>query len=158
MMGISSRKGKLYITDMDTIEKSNLNRQFLFRPWDINKCKSTCAAAAAKTINPDVSPIWTPIVISYFQINVVPHENRVGAETESVYDDTFFEALDGVANALDNVEARTYIDRRCVYYRKSLLESGTLGTKCSVQVVIPHLTESYSSSQVRPILIKFSYF
>ena len=135
MMGISCREGKLYITDMDIIEKSNLNRQFLFRPWNIGKCKSSIAAAAAKVINPE--------------INIVPHENKVGQETEAVYDDSFFEALDGVANALDNIEARTYIDRRCVYYRKPLLESGTLGTKGNVQVVIPHLTESYSSSQVR---------
>ena len=42
------------------------------------------------------------------------------------------------------------MDRRCVYYRKSLLESGTLGTKGNVQVVIPNLTESYSSSQDPP--------
>ena len=26
------------------------------------------------------------------------------------------------------------MDRRCVYYRKPLLESGTLGTKANVQV------------------------
>jgi ubiquitin-activating enzyme E1 len=38
----------------------------------------------------------------------------------------------------------------CVFYRKPLLESGTLGTKGNVQVVIPHLTESYSSSQDPP--------
>lgn len=43
-----------------------------------------------------------------------------------------------------------YMDRRCVYYHKPLLESGTLGTKGNVQVVIPHLTESYSSSQDPP--------
>jgi ubiquitin-activating enzyme E1 len=31
------------VTDMDTIEKSNLNRQFLFRPADIQKLKATTA-------------------------------------------------------------------------------------------------------------------
>lgn len=82
--------------------------------------------------------------------NVIAHENRVGPETESVYDDAFFEDLDGVANALDNVDARIYMDRRCVYYRKPLLESGTLGTKGNTQVVVPFLTESYSSSQDPP--------
>ena len=58
-------------------------------------------------------------------------------------------SLDGVANALDNVEARTYMDRRCVFHRLPLLESGTLGTKGNTQVVIPDVTESYSSSQVK---------
>jgi len=77
-------------------------------------------------------------------------EMRVGPETENVFNDDFFANLDGVANALDNVEARTYMDRRCVYYRKPLLESGTLGTKGNTQVVIPNLTESYSSSQDPP--------
>lgn len=84
------------------------------------------------------------------KINIIAHENRVGPETENVYDDAFFEALDGVANALDNVDARIYMDRRCVYYRKPLLESGTLGTKGNTQVVVPYLTESYSSSQDPP--------
>ncbi|TGZ62433.1 hypothetical protein CRM22_007448 [Opisthorchis felineus] len=137
LMGVgASPCGKVTVTDMDSIERSNLNRQFLFRPWDISKMKSTVAAAAAKRMNPEM--------------NIEAHENRVGPETEGVYDDSFFESLDGVANALDNVEARTYMDRRCVYYRKSLLESGTLGTKGNVQVVIPYLTESYSSSQDPP--------
>jgi molybdopterin/thiamine biosynthesis adenylyltransferase len=42
------------------------------------------------------------------------------------------------------------MDRRCVYYQKPLLESGTLGTKANTQVVIPFMTESYSSSQDPP--------
>ena len=33
---------------------------------------------------------------------------------------------------------------------KPLLESGTLGTKGNVQVIVPHITESYSSSQDPP--------
>ncbi|KAF6780064.1 hypothetical protein AHF37_00432 [Paragonimus kellicotti] len=137
LMGIgASPCGKITITDMDSIERSNLNRQFLFRPWDISKMKATVAAAAVKRMNPE--------------LNIDAHENRVGPETENVYDDSFFEGLDGVANALDNIEARTYMDRRCVYYRKPLLESGTLGTKGNVQVVIPYLTQSYSSSQDPP--------
>lgn len=42
------------------------------------------------------------------------------------------------------------MDRRCVYYHLPLLESGTLGTKGNVQVVLPGKTESYSSSQDPP--------
>lgn len=137
MLGLGAGEGgQVVVTDMDLIEKSNLNRQFLFRPWDVQKPKSDTAAAAIKKMNPGV--------------NIIAHQNRVGPETESVYDDSFFEPLNGVTNALDNVEARLYMDRRCVYYRKPLLESGTLGTKGNVQVVVPHLTESYGSSQDPP--------
>ena len=37
MMGVGSCKdeGHVFVTDMDIIEKSNLNRQFLFRNGDI---------------------------------------------------------------------------------------------------------------------------
>ncbi|KAK2510309.1 hypothetical protein Q9233_017869 [Columba guinea] len=83
-------------------------------------------------------------------LRVIGRSERVGPETERVFDDEFFEGLDGVANALDNVDARLYMDRRCVYYRKALLESGTLGTKGNVQVVVPFLSEAYSSSQDPP--------
>ncbi|XP_029466459.1 ubiquitin-like modifier-activating enzyme 1 [Rhinatrema bivittatum] len=137
MIGLAAGEGgNVTVTDMDTIEKSNLNRQFLFRPWDVTKMKSETAAEAVKQMNPN--------------IRITGHQNRVGPETEKIYDDEFFEGLDGVTNALDNVDARMYMDRRCVYYRTPLLESGTLGTKGNVQVVIPFLTESYSSSQDPP--------
>ncbi|KAJ2745138.1 E1 ubiquitin-activating protein [Coemansia sp. BCRC 34301] len=139
MMGIASGpNGIIHITDMDTIEKSNLNRQFLFRSADVGKLKSETAAAAVVKMNPDIVG------------KIVTHQDRVGSETEAVYNDAFFEALDGVTNALDNVEARQYMDRRCVFYRKPLLESGTLGTKGNTQVVVPFLTESYSASRDPP--------
>jgi len=136
LIGLGCDGGNVSVTDMDMIERSNLNRQFLFRSWDIQKHKSVTAVAAVKAMNP--------------ASNYTSMELRVGAETENIFNDDFFEALDGVANALDNIEARTYMDRRCVYYNKPLLESGTLGTKGNTQVVIPSLTESYSSSQDPP--------
>ncbi|XP_076447725.1 ubiquitin-like modifier-activating enzyme 1 [Babylonia areolata] len=137
MMGLAcGPNGMIHVTDMDRIERSNLNRQFLFRRWNVEEAKSTTAAAAVKVMNPS--------------IKVKAREDRVGPETENIFTDEFFEALDGVTNALDNVDARMYMDRRCVYYCKPLLESGTLGTKGNVQVVIPKVTESYSSSQDPP--------
>jgi ubiquitin-activating enzyme E1 len=43
-------------------------------------------------------------------------------------------------NAVDNIKARLYVDSRCVWYNKPLLESGTLGTKANSQMIVPHKT------------------
>ncbi|ONK61827.1 uncharacterized protein A4U43_C08F34000 [Asparagus officinalis] len=137
LMGVCcSQKGKLTITDDDVIEKSNLSRQFLFRDWNIGQAKSTVAASAAGTINPN--------------LHVEPLQNRASPDTENVFDDAFWEGLDVVINALDNVTARLYMDMRCLYFQKPLLESGTLGAKCNTQMVIPHLTENYGASRDPP--------
>ncbi|KAJ6777409.1 UBIQUITIN-ACTIVATING ENZYME E1 [Salix koriyanagi] len=137
MMGVScGEQGKLTITDDDVIEKSNLSRQFLFRDWNIGQAKSTVAASAAALINPC--------------LKIEALQNRVNPETENVFDDTFWENLTVVVNALDNVNARLYVDQRCLYFQKPLLESGTLGAKCNTQMVIPHLTENYGASRDPP--------
>ncbi|GAA5905222.1 hypothetical protein JCM5296_000971 [Sporobolomyces johnsonii] len=139
MMGIATgEQGHIYVTDLDTIEKSNLNRQFLFRPKDVGSFKSEAARRAATEMNEKLAG------------KVDVYKLAVGPDTEATFGDSFFESIDGVTNALDNVAARQYMDQRCVYYEKPLLESGTLGTKANVQVVLPHMTESYSSSQDPP--------
>ncbi len=73
----------------------------------------------------------------------LPLDPHTQPESEDVFNDTFWGGLDLVVNALDNVNARLYVDGRCVYFCKPLLESGTLGTKCNTQMVIPQLTENY---------------
>ncbi|TBU20197.1 ubiquitin-activating enzyme, partial [Hamiltosporidium tvaerminnensis] len=82
--------------------------------------------------------------------NTTPSNNNQGKETESVFSDTFLTNTSLVVNALDNIEARLYADKRCITNKIPLFESGTLGTKGNVQVVIPYKTESYSSSRDPP--------
>lgn len=54
-MGVGTAgNGAIHLTDLDTIEKSNLNRQFLFAPQDLGKSKSIAAARAVADINPDL--------------------------------------------------------------------------------------------------------
>lgn len=123
MMGLGvGEKGFIYLTDMDSIEKSNLNRQFLFRPWDVTKLKSETAANAIYKMNKQTEG------------HIKAFSDRVGTETENIFNEVFWESLSGVTNALDNVDARKYVDLRCVYFRKPLIESGTLGTKGNTQV------------------------
>ncbi|XP_062271382.1 ubiquitin-like modifier-activating enzyme 1 [Scomber scombrus] len=129
----AGEEGHITLTDMDFIERSNLNRQFLFRSQDIGQPKSEVAAKAVKVMNP--------------QMNITAHQNRLDPDSERVYDYKFFMGLDGVAAALDNVEARVYLDSRCVQHQKSLLEGGTLGSKGHTLVVVPKLTESYGPAK-----------
>jgi len=136
-MGVAcGPKGHVHITDMDRIEKSNLSRQFLFRNTDIDSFKSTTAARVAKEMNPSLS--------------ITAYQDKVGAETENIFGDSFYDSLSGVCTALDNVEARLYMDQKCLFYRLPMLESGTLGTKGNTQVVVPHLTENYGATRDPP--------
>ena len=129
----TGQNGAIYITDPDIIEVSNLTRQFLFREKHLRLPKSSTAAAAAQQMNSKLSG------------HLFAKLDKVCEETENIFSDEFFSSLDLVANALDNVNARRYVDTRCVSNRKPLLESGTLGPKGHVQVIIPFKTESYSS-------------
>lgn len=67
-----------------------------------------------------------------------------------MFGDEFWENLDIVVNAVDNIKARNYVDSKCVWYSKPLFESGTLGTKCNSQIILPHLTASYGESTDPP--------
>lgn len=137
LMGVGcGPKGHIHVTDMDRIEKSNLSRQFLFRNTDINQFKSSTAAKAAQGMNPD--------------FNVTAYQEKVAPDTEYLFGDDFYDKLSGVCTALDNVEARLYVDQRCVFYRLPMLESGTLGTKGNTQIVVPSLTENYGATRDPP--------
>eukprot|EP00007_Cunea_sp_BSH-02190019_P005688 CAMPEP_0174236942 /NCGR_PEP_ID=MMETSP0417-20130205/6347_1 /TAXON_ID=242541 /ORGANISM="Mayorella sp, Strain BSH-02190019" /LENGTH=1117 /DNA_ID=CAMNT_0015315645 /DNA_START=21 /DNA_END=3374 /DNA_ORIENTATION=+ len=129
LMGVGANGGAIHVTDMDRIEVSNLNRQFLFRKENVGQQKSVCAANAARIMNPEM--------------NIQCHEKLVGPDSENHFDDAFWNSLDGVCNALDNVTARRYVDSRCVFYQKPLLESGTLGTKANSEIIVPHKTQCY---------------
>ena len=137
LMGIGcGDKGMVHCTDNDNIEVSNLNRQFLFRQANVGHSKSECACVIAKDMNKD--------------LNVKDYMTRVGPDTENVFHDKFWSELDFVVNAVDNIHARLYMDGRCVWYEKPLLESGTLGTKANSQMIMPHVTQCYGDSQDPP--------
>ena len=73
MMGVATgSNGVVHVTDLDTIEKSNLNRQFLFRAKDLGNFKSEVAAAAVSDMNPELKG------------HIFTKQEAVGAATESM--------------------------------------------------------------------------
>ena len=99
------------VLDLDTIDASNLNRQFLFRPGDVGKPKAVVAAAAASAM---AAP-GARIIAHHANIK----EPRFGV--------AFFERFSLVINALDNVSARRHVNRLCLATGRSLVEAGTQG-------------------------------
>ena len=132
----SQNEGKIHLTDPDNIENSNLNRQFLFRKEHIKKSKSQTASSVITKMNPG--------------INIVPYLEKV-CRTNQSFSNSIMRKVDGVLNALDNIEARKYMDEQCFSNQKPLFESGTTGTKGNTQPVIPFITQCYNDSADPPM-------
>lgn len=130
--------GHITVTDMDTIERSNLSRQFLFRPHHVGQSKASVAAAAAVAMNPALTGKVTAL------------SEAVGGDSDGPFTDTFWGALDLVIPALDNVPARTYVDCKCVQHCLPMFDSGTVGSMGSTQPVLPHLTLNWAATHDPP--------
>lgn len=132
-MGVAcGENGQIVVTDPDSIEKSNLNRQFLFRSQHIGQSKSETARETIRQMKPE--------------INIVATTQKVGSENNDFTDKIMLSGLTGVLNALDNIKSRRFMDEQCFKFGIPLFESGTTGTKGNTQPVIPFLTETYSAS------------
>jgi ubiquitin-like 1-activating enzyme E1 B len=122
----ASRAPGIVLVDLDTIDLSNLNRQFLFRKQHIKKPKATVAKETASQFNPTV--------------NI---DARHGDIFDAEYNVDFFEGFDIVFNALDNLKARQHCNRMCMAAGVPLIESGTTGFNGQVQAIQKGITECY---------------
>ncbi|KAK9316068.1 hypothetical protein V1524DRAFT_452956 [Lipomyces starkeyi] len=118
--------GEVHLVDLDTIDLSNLNRQFLFGHEHIKKSKALVAKDTASKFNPHVK--------------LVAHHANIKDPQFSV---TWFKSFDLVFNALDNLDARRYVNRMCLTAEVPLIESGTTGFNGQVQVIVKGKTECY---------------
>ncbi|KAK4574538.1 E1 ubiquitin-activating protein uba2 [Recurvomyces mirabilis] len=122
----NARKPGIVVIDLDTIDLSNLNRQFLFRKQHIKKPKAYVAKETASQFNPSV---------------------KIDAQHASIfdtkYDVEFFEGFDLVFNALDNLAARRHVNKMCLAADVALIESGTTGFNGQVQAIKKGVTECY---------------
>ena len=130
---------QITVVDMDTIDISNLNRQFLFRGEDVGKPKAEVAAAAINSR------------CKHLGVNV---EFKVGKIQD--FDDSFFSRFFIVIAGLDNIPARRWLNSKLfdmVRYTskgepdpsslKFFLDGGTEGFKGQARVIIPTMTACF---------------
>ncbi|CAO1614961.1 unnamed protein product [Sympodiomycopsis kandeliae] len=131
---VCSGFGNITIIDLDTIDLSNLNRQFLFNKSHIKKSKSLIASSIASNFNPNVN-------IKAYHANI----------KESQFNFDFFKSFDVVLNALDNLDARRWVNKMCIAANVPLVESGTTGFLGQVQPIVKDLTACYDcTNKVTP--------
>ncbi|KAG9230379.1 hypothetical protein BJ875DRAFT_157742 [Amylocarpus encephaloides] len=121
--------GEIHIVDLDTIDLSNLNRQFLFRYEHIKKSKALVAKEAAHAFNPSVK--------------LEAHHSNI---IDPGFNVAWFKSFTMVFNALDNLDARRHVNKMCLAADVPLIESGTTGFNGQVQVIKKGVTACYECS------------
>ncbi|XP_029214426.2 NEDD8-activating enzyme E1 catalytic subunit-like isoform X1 [Acropora millepora] len=122
------------VIDMDTIDVSNLNRQFLFRPKDIGRAK---AEIAAEFVNSRIAGC-----------KVTPHFKKI-----QDFDADFYRGFHLIVCGLDSIIARRWMngmvlslleyDDDGILDQTSIIpvvDGGTEGFKGNARVIIPGLT------------------
>lgn len=127
---------KITIIDMDTIELTNLNRQFMFTDKDIGQYKSEVAAKyISKKFNNTVNVV--PIVKDLTLLNK-----------------DFYQGFQLILSGLDSVKARRYVNQMCVQIAKEslfniiipLIDGGVESLKGHVKLIIPGVTACWECS------------
>ncbi|EXJ88296.1 ubiquitin-activating enzyme E1 C [Capronia coronata CBS 617.96] len=119
----------IHVIDMDTIDVSNLNRQFLFRESDVGKSKAEVAAAFVERRVPGVK--------------ITPYNGKIQDK-----DEEYYMQFKLVICGLDSIEARRWINATLVDMvdmenpesLKPLIDGGTEGFKGQARVILPTLT------------------
>ncbi|KAJ5943626.1 hypothetical protein N7516_003794 [Penicillium verrucosum] len=119
----------IHVIDMDTIDISNLNRQFLFRQADIGKPKAEVAAAfVQKRVK---------------GVNITPYVGKIQDK-----DEDYYMQFNIVICGLDSIEARRWINSTLISMvdeddpssLKPLVDGGTEGFKGQARVILPSIS------------------
>ncbi|RKU40601.1 hypothetical protein DL546_001031 [Coniochaeta pulveracea] len=119
----------IHVIDMDTIDISNLNRQFLFRKSDVGKFKAEVAAAFVESRVKGVS--------------ITPHKCKI-----QEFDEDFYMQFQIIVCGLDSIEARRWINATLVDMVDEenpesfipLIDGGTEGFQGQSRVILPTMT------------------
>ena len=126
---ILSGFSNLTVIDLDTIDVSNLNRQFLFQKQHVGKSKSLVAKD------------------SVLKLEHAGRKVNIDARHCSIFLPEFsvpwVKQFKMVLNALDNVKARNHVNRLCLAAEIPLVESATAGYMGEISLIRKGITACY---------------
>ncbi|KAH8925522.1 hypothetical protein BT69DRAFT_1260270 [Atractiella rhizophila] len=125
----------IHVIDMDTIDISNLNRQFLFRDADVGKPKATVAAEFIMRRCPEVK--------------VTPYYGKIQDK-----DEAYYKQFNIIICGLDSIPARRWINATLVQMvdeddpesLKPMIDGGTEGFRGQARVILPTINACYECS------------
>lgn len=133
--------GKIILADFDSVDPSNLNRQFLHHQKDIGRLKIESAKEKLLSMNPDIEV-----------------ETIAEMLTESNLE-TLVPECDVIVDALDNLETRHMLNRLVIKRRIPLIHGAVTGYDGQVTTIVPGKTPCFycifpriSKKEVFPVL------
>lgn len=144
---------EIELVDLDTIEISNLHRQFLFHSEHVGQSKALVASSQITRYRPEMHGM----IVSHHR-NIIPqpsqspvhpkHQEAACHDDGQVdsgqrFDVQFYRSFDVVVNALDNIDARRHVNMMCLFADVPLVDAGTAGLVGQVSTVCRCLTECY---------------
>jgi NEDD8-activating enzyme E1 len=130
----------VHVIDLDTIDVTNLNRQFLFRQTDVGSSKAKVAAQFINTRCP-----W---------MNVTAHHGKIQDK-----DPSFYASFNVIISGLDNVEARRWLNATmCGLVELDddgdpdpstvipIVDGGTEGFAGQARIILPRITSCFECS------------
>ena len=133
--------GKIILADFDSVDPSNLNRQFLHHEKDIGRLKVESAKEKLLSMNPDIEVETIAEMLTESNIEALIPE------------------CDIIVDALDNLETRHMLNRFAIKRKIPLIHGAVTGYDGQVTTIVPGKTPCFycifpriSKKEVFPVL------